>query len=375
MKNTRTIVRVLSWDCPATCGPREATVPGALLGERRLSRRLSFPLGFAWAVVGSLRRHDSRTADRRRRPRRATLLRDLARPGPRRPRDHRRPRAALRPPAALEGPARRAAVAAAVRVVRRPRDRPAPGHGRAARRPSPPRRAGGGERVRYDALVVATGSEPVRLPGAGRLRQRAGAAHARGLAAAARGARGGRSAGRRRRRADRARGRLGRSRGGRRGDRGRGGSPPAPAARPGGRRAARRPAPRGGDAAVPRRPARARGGSGHSGRGASGAGRRARLGPRLGRRHARRDRPRRRGHRRPPGVGLARRRGARRPRSSSPATSPAAATGRPPRGRAPASPARCSASRPPRRRRPRSGATSSACGCSASATRPAPTPS
>jgi hypothetical protein len=59
--------------------------------------------------LGSLLRHEPRTPDRRRRARGTALLRDPARPGPRRPHHHRGRGAhrALRPPGALQGGPRR----------------------------------------------------------------------------------------------------------------------------------------------------------------------------------------------------------------------------------------------------------------------------
>ena len=140
--------------------------------RRRLPRaRLCPRFPCRWAglrrAVGTLPRHDSRTVDRRRRARRTALLRDPPRPGPRRARHRRRPGAALRPPAALEGHAGRAAVAAAARWYAEHDVALRTG---VAERLDATRRIvvlAGGERVRYDDLLIATGSEPVRLPALG----------------------------------------------------------------------------------------------------------------------------------------------------------------------------------------------------------------
>ena len=78
-------------------------------GAERLGR--SFPGG--WLTLGrrpgSLPGHEPRTPDRGRRARGTALLRDPARPGPRRPHHHRGRggQRALRPPAALQGGPRR----------------------------------------------------------------------------------------------------------------------------------------------------------------------------------------------------------------------------------------------------------------------------
>ena len=128
----------------------------------------------------------------------------------------------------------------------------------------------GGERLRYDDLLIATGSEPVRLPAlAGfenvqALRTFDDAARLR--AALSRG----RAAERGRRRADRARGGVERAPAGRRGDGDRGGAGVAAAAWARGRCAARRAAPGGRRGAPPRRAlATARGGTAGIERGGS----------------------------------------------------------------------------------------------------------
>ena len=220
MKNTRTIVRVLIWDCPATVS-RSVKVRAASTGFASAFRFAGQALGARSARCGAMTPGLLIVGGGLAAQRCCETLRALGHDGPitivgpERPYD--------RPPLSKE--------AVAEPPWLRPLDWYA-AHDVTLRTGVAVRLDAGrrvlaladGERLRYDDLLIATGSEPVRLPALDGF-ENVQALRTFEDAARLRAAHGGRRAAeRRRRRADRARGRVARAPSGRGGDGDRGGA-------------------------------------------------------------------------------------------------------------------------------------------------------